>query len=403
MVNNVTIGVFTVKNFAYSEGKYYTYGGFGNYITDFSKYFKKVILFAHVREIEPPYGYYVVDIPNIEIVSLPLVRGELQVLLKLRNYFKIAKTHIHKLDIIQARMPDYSGVVGALLAKKNKIPLFNVIIDDWFLQARNVSVFKKGGLGIFLKLHLFIYDWFERKLCHNQVVLAQGKTCYEKHYKNAKSCFQILSSAHEDKDIVTQFTPKFEGENFTILNVARLNSVKNQQLILRAIHILNKSGNKPKWRLEHVGEGSKRNELEELAKSLNISNYINFNGRVKHGADLWEFYDKADCFVLSSTSEGTPKVLLESCVRALPVVASNVAGVTSTIKDGMNGYVYESNDLQKLVKTLLDVSENKIKREKMRKEGLKTAKENTLQYRNKEMISIIGNAFPHLNIKGFKN
>ena len=136
MSNNITIGIFTVKRFALYKGMYYTYGGFGNYIIDFSKYFKKVILLAHVSEIEPPYGYYLVDIPNIEIVSLPTVRGELQVLFKLRNYFKIAKNHIHKMDIIEARMPDYSGIVGAILAKKNNKPLFNIIIDDWYLQAK---------------------------------------------------------------------------------------------------------------------------------------------------------------------------------------------------------------------------------------------------------------------------
>ena len=399
MVNNVTIGIFTVKNFAYSNGKYYTYGGFGNYIIDFSKYFKKVILLAHVIEIEPPYGYYLVDIPNIEIVSLPLVRGELQVLLKLRNYFKIAKKHIHKMDIIEARMPDYSGIVGAILAKRNNKPLFNIIIDDWYLQAKNVSFFKKGGVGTLLKIHLLIYDWLERNLCKGEIVLAQGKTSYEKHFKNAKKCFKILSSAHQKKDIVNELYPKFTEDQFTILNVARLNSVKNQQLILHAVALLNKELGFNKWKIEHVGERSKKNELFKLAQKLGIEDCIRLNGRVKYGKDLWHFFNNADCFVLSSTSEGTPKVLLEACARGLPIIASDVAGVTTTIKHNKNGYVFSSNNINELVRRLKEVSENKQNRFKMRLEAIETAKENTLEYRNKEMVSIISKSFPDLNIK----
>ena len=399
MKNNMTLGVFTVKRFAYYEGKYYTYGGFGNYIIDFSKYFEKIILLAHVENKKPPYGYYIVDISNLEIVSLPVIKGELEVLLQMRNYFKIGKQFIQKMDIVETRMPDYSGIVGAILARRYKKPLFNIIIDDWYLQAQNVSPFKKGGLGFLLKIHLFIYDWFERRLCRGEVVLAQGETCYNKHAKNARECHKILSSAHQLKDIVTELRPKFEEEKFTILNVARLNTVKNQQLILHAIAILNKEVGYKKWRLEHVGEGTKRGELERLATNLGIADCVNFNGRVKYGEELWEYFNIADTFVLSSTSEGTPKVLLESCARGLPVVASDVAGVTTTIKHKKNGYVFRSNDVNDLVKGLKIISENPEQRNLMRKEALNTAKENTLEYRNKEMVSIVANAFPHLNIK----
>ena len=70
---------------------------------------------------------------------------------------------------------------------------------------------------------------------------------------------------------------------------------------------LNENFDYDKYKIEHVGEELK-NELLNLAKKLNIESCINFNGRVKYGKDLWHFFDKADCFVLSSKSEGTPKV-----------------------------------------------------------------------------------------------
>ena len=399
MKSKVTLGVFTVKRFCLYKGRYYTYGGFGNYIIDFSKYFNKIILLAHVIESKPPHGYYLVDVSNLEIVSLPYIKGELQVLLNLGKYFYIAKKYIHEMDLIQARMPDYSGIVGAVLAKVYNKPFFNVIIDDWYLQAKNVSIFKKAGLGLLLKMHLLLYDKFERMMCKGQVVLAQGETCYLKHVKHSKTCYKILSSAHNKKDIVKRISPKFNLKKYVILNVARLNSVKNQKIILKAISVLNKNENSKKWYFEHVGEGSKKRELQNLANKLGIENYVNFNGRVKYGDELWNFFDNADAFVLSSTSEGTPKVLLEACARGLPIVASDVSGVTTTIKHNVNGYIFESDNLSELVNGLDFISKNKFSRVRFQKNGIITASENTSEFRNMEMVSIISKSFPSLNIK----
>ena len=114
---------------------------------------------------------------------------------------------------------------------------------------------------------------------------------------------------------------------------------------------------------------------------------------------MWKFFDKADVFVLSSTSEGTPKVLLEACARGLPIVASNVSGVTTTLNHKENGYIFQSNDVYDLVKGLKFILNSKKHREIIRKQGIKTANSNTLEYRNKEMVSIISKSFPDLNIQ----
>lgn len=395
----MTLGVFTVKRFAYYEGKYYTYGGFGDYIIDFSKYFNHIILMAHVEEKKPPNGYYLVDVANIEIVSLPVVRGEWQVPFKLKAYFKVAKQYINRMDIVQARMPDYSGIVGAYLAKKNNIPLFNLIIADWHREAVNMNWKKKGGLGLFLKIYYYIYDYFERKMCENQVVLAQGDSCYDKHSKSAKECHLVLSSAHQSEDIVENVKLKFDSSPYKIINVARLNGVKNQQLIIRAIDLLNKQEGKILWKFIHVGDGPKSRELKTLVKELGLEKQVYFKGRVAHGKPLWRLYDEADVFVLSSLSEGTPKVILEAMARGIAVIAPDIPGVMTSIKHENNGYIYPTGDVKSLVNCLQELAKSPHKALLFGEKGLEIARQNTLEYRNKEMVSIVANAFPHLNIK----
>jgi glycosyltransferase involved in cell wall biosynthesis len=397
MQNNITVGVFTVKNFYVHNNVFYTYGGFGHYIIDFSKYFKKVVLLAHINNTSPPKGCYEVKVKNLEIVSLPVLRHEWEIYYKLPIYIAIAKKHVKRMDLIQARMPDYSGIVGALLAKRNNIPSFNVIIDDWYIQAKNTFFFKAFGLGVLLKAHLYLYDWIERKICSGAIVLAQGSTCYDKHAKHAKKCYLIISSAHQMNDLVKNLSPKFTKKPFKILNVGRLNSVKNQQLIVKTIHTLNSRAER--WNFEHVGEGNKKQELKDLVLKFGLEKNIRFHGRIAHGQSLWAFFDDADVFVLSSLSEGTPKVLLEACARGLPVIASNVAGVSSTIEDGVNGLLFDVNDQAELIKKLKIIRKNTKLRNSLRKKGLETASKNTLEFRNKEMISIVSKAFPHLKIK----
>jgi glycosyltransferase involved in cell wall biosynthesis len=399
MKNNITLGVFTVKRFACYQGKYYTYGGFGDYIIDFSKYFSHVILMAHVEEKKPPNGYYLVDVANLEIVSLPVVHGEFQVPFKLNKYFKVAKQHIHRMDIVQARMPDYSGIVGAYLARKNNIPLFNLIIADWYREGVNMDWKKKAGLGLFLKIYYYVYDYLERKMCRNQIVLAQGDSCYDKHSKNAKECHLVLSSAHQLEDVIKKVYPKFELLPYTIINVGRLNGVKNQQLIIRAIELLNRKESNILWKFIHVGDGPKSTELKKLVKELGLEKQVYFKGRVVHGKPLWNLYDEADVFVLSSLSEGTPKVILEAMARGIAVIAPDIPGVMTSIKDKENGYIYPTGDLESLVDCLQTIAENPKKALLFGEKGLKIARQNTLEYRNKEMVSIIAKAFPQLNIK----
>ncbi|CAN5911264.1 glycosyltransferase family 4 protein [soil metagenome] len=59
---------------------------------------------------------------------------------------------------------------------------------------------------------------------------------------------------------------------------------------------------------------------------------------------------KADCVVLPSYREGTPKTLLEAAAMGKPLIATNVPGCKETVVDGRNGYLCE-------VKSALDLAD----------------------------------------------
>jgi glycosyltransferase involved in cell wall biosynthesis len=389
----VTVGIFTVKKLCLHQGKYYTYGGFGEYLAAMRARFDKVVLLAHVKQIPPAEGHYVIPHDDhFEVVHLPSVKSELGVLVTLPVMLWRSWGAVRRVDIVHARMPDYTGVIGAFICRLRKVPFFCQIIDDWELQARRIPITRKYGLGLLLKVHLYVYDFLERLACRGQLVFAQGDTCFEKHRKHS-DCELVFSSSHHLFEVVTP-PQRFCKTPHTILIVARLTGVKNQQLALRAVARLRSEGEE--WRAVLLGEGPSRRELEELAQKLGLRLHVIFAGQVVRGPTLWRYFDEADCMLLSSRSEGTPKVLLEAMARGLPVVASKVAGVPSILGNDERGLLFRDNDVESLVSVLRRVATEPSLRQRIVSEAHEFAKRHTVEETMERMLQKVFARWPRL-------
>lgn len=348
-----TLGIFTVKKVCCHEGHYYTYGGFGDYLAAMRKRFDRVLLVAHVKLMAPPEGHYPIQASeDLDIVHLPQTRSELGVVLTLPIMFWRSWRAVLRMDVAHVRMPDYTGVIGALVCRMRGKPMFCQIVADWYVEAQCMPITRKYGLGVALKLHLYLYDFMERLVSRGQMVFAQGQTCYDKH-KTQSDCELVLSTAHHVEDIVTP-VPRFQRRPYTILTVARLTGVKNLELIVQALARLTEASED--WRVVFVGEGPRRTALEALANKVGLAERVRLPGQVQRGMALWRHFDEADCFVLSSRSEGTPKVLLEAMARGLPIVASAVAGVPTIVAHEERGLLFRDDDVDALLAALRRIS-----------------------------------------------
>jgi glycosyltransferase involved in cell wall biosynthesis len=85
-----------------------------------------------------------------------------------------------------------------------------------------------------------------------------------------------------------------------------------------------------------VGDGSERKRLEDLANTLDVADRVYFAGQVSQ-AETIRLMAACDFFVLNSTYEGLPHVVLEAMSLGLPVVATAVGGTPEVVCDGGNG------------------------------------------------------------------
>ncbi len=152
--------------------------------------------------------------------------------------------------------------------------------------------------------------------------------------------------------------------------VARLDKVKNHEMLIRAWTIVVKEA--PEAMLVVVGEGEEEKFLKGLVKELNLDGRVVFLGPRRDVSDILPLLDVA---VLSSREEGLPMTLLEAMASELPVVATAVGGVPQLVKDGSNGLLCESGDESGMAAAIVEIFNSGKNAREMGMAGLRLVRE----------------------------
>lgn len=117
-----------------------------------------------------------------------------------------------------------------------------------------------------------------------------------------------------------------------------------------------------------AGEGELKEELENLAKKLEVSRKVHFLGFVENVSKIMA---SMDVTVVPSLSEGLPVAALESEALQVPVIATRVGGLPEVVEDGKTGFLFSPRDDKALAKAMIKLLSNKDLRLKMGKAGRK--------------------------------
>ena len=112
-----------------------------------------------------------------------------------------------------------------------------------------------------------------------------------------------------------------------LLYVGRLSPEKGVADLLRSIPLLPMP-----VRLNVIGNGSQRAELQQLATGLKLDGIVNWLGW-KKPEEVPAFMAEADLLCLPSHMEGVPNVALEAFACGLPVVGTRVGGIPEIITE----------------------------------------------------------------------
>ncbi len=145
---------------------------------------------------------------------------------------------------------------------------------------------------------------------------------------------------------------------FRFITVGRFSKEKNQQMMYRALAAFLAKGHEA--RLLMLGKGEEEANLKALAKELGLEERIDYAGHVNNVED---YLKSADVFLLSSHYEAQPLCVLEAMAAGLPVISTDVGGVSDIVTD--NGILVSDEDVEAMAQAMEQLYLNGSDREKM--------------------------------------
>lgn len=103
-----------------------------------------------------------------------------------------------------------------------------------------------------------------------------------------------------------------------------------------------------RWRLNLYGEGPMRQGLEWLARKLGMTDRVVFAGF----SPVEEIWSSNHVLVMPSRAEGLPLAMVEAMLCARPVIATDVAGHSEIVEDGVSGFLADAPNVRAVTAAL---------------------------------------------------
>ena len=156
--------------------------------------------------------------------------------------------------------------------------------------------------------------------------------------------YEILKLLEEIKRTFNKFYPqkKERTKKFCFLLIARLLWEKGVKEYVEAARILRESCSDLQFQLlGFVENNNPRSVSEEQIHKWEHDGRIIWLGSAD---DVRPYIAEADCVVLPSYREGTPRSLLEAASMGKPLITTDAVGCREVVDDGVNGFLCKSQD-----------------------------------------------------------
>jgi len=260
-----------------------------------------------------------------------------------RKGFIFVKKEFGNIDLIHVNILTRTGVVALYKKLFSGIPY--IVTEHWSRYLPRTNTYKGG-----------FRKWFTRIV----IKKASAVTTISDDLKNAMINHHLINGNYKivpnvvDTGLFT-FNPKPVKSIKSILHVSCFEDrSKNISGILRVIKALSEKRQDFVCRL--VGDGIDKSMLENNAKELGIfNNFAVFEG-LKENKELADIYSASDFLLMFSNYENIPVVIDEAFACGIPVVSSDVGGISEVVTED-KGILVNPNDeaaLEKSMNYMLD-------------------------------------------------
>ena len=136
-----------------------------------------------------------------------------------------------------------------------------------------------------------------------------------------------------------------------------------------------------------VGGNGEVDKLKNIIKDNNLEELVEFRGWISGNDKIKAFID-ADIYLQPSYKEALGIAILEAMSYSLPVIATNIGGIPSIVKDNETGLLIKPGDSKSLAEKIEILAESPDNAIKMGKKGRKIASSFNTESIKKQLLEL---------------
>jgi glycosyltransferase involved in cell wall biosynthesis len=376
---NKTLGIVSGMWISRNDQGAHIHVSFGRVIDALAKHFKAVNLCAPVSKAGLNRTRdYTIKANNLRIIPQPLWKSSISALLKLGGILPKLIEVVAASDVILIRgtMP-YLLIVYVTSVILRKPIVHNIVGNP-------TGILRMGRrYNILMDAASLLYSIMDEKLikllaiASKATFIVHGNELYQK-YKMPGTVEVVSSTICKDEFYYREDT--CDKEKIRLLFVGFVRPEKGLVYLVQALSKL-----KTFRTVELVIVGptdshpSEFKRITKEIKQLDIEDKVYFEGYAAFGAELFGQLRRSDILVLPTLSEGTPRVLIEARAFGLPVISTNVGGIPSSVKDGIDGILVPPADSDALARAIDKVIDDDDLRNLLIRNGYERVKHLTIE------------------------
>ena len=305
--------------------------------------------------------YEGVNVRYVKFFKLPSTAGFHNIGVNLYNSLRWSGIKFSSYDVFHADAPLPTGIAMEKLGKKFNKPVvihghgLDVFSEGSYAGASNVKLISKASQKAYREADA---------ICGvSQKVLDKIS---EKVDISGKA-YVVFNGVDDKKFYPTEEKPT---EKY-ILTVGNLIPLKGHDATIKAFSKVAKEDSKVK--LIIAGDGELKEGLIKLTEDLGIKDRVEFKGYIPY-EEIAKLMRNACLYCMPSWFEALGCVYLEAMASGIPTIGCIGNGIDEIIKDGVNGFLVEKDDTEKMAEIMRKAIHGEL--DSIAKQGLKDVKEN---------------------------
>lgn len=283
------------------------------------------------------------------------------------NPFSIYKTYVLLRRFAKKISPDivschssFAGIVGRIALGRRYKTIFT---------AHGIAFTQ--GAPLWRKPVAILAEFVASRFCEKIIAVSEND-------KKTMKRFLLLGdkkivTVHNGVDVPVDISfPK--KDHFSITFIGRLVLPKNPFILIDALDILKRGGDKMPH-LHIVGNGKQFSDLEKMTRDLSLGEYVTFEGECDK-LKVRSILRETSLFVLPTKWEGFPITILEAMAEGCAVLASDVGGIKEAVKSEVGVLLPRCANAEVWANNIKKILMNKESLDRMQQSAYMSAKNN---------------------------